>query len=82
MNVMTTDTIRRICDGVWRDRVAILDGRGAISGEDALIGAMYWRLCKAGHKPGESIADCAPFLRRLVHQYRAEAGLTAGAEPK
>jgi hypothetical protein len=43
-----------------------------LSGEDALVGAVYWRLCKAGRQPGESIADCAPFLRELVRRYRAE----------
>lgn len=71
-NIMTSEMIKRICDGVWRDRAAILSGRGDLSGEDALVGAVYWRLCKAGRKPGESIADCAPFLREIVRQYRAE----------
>ena len=73
MSVMTSQQIKRICDGVWRDRASILGVRGALSGEDALVGAVYWRLCKAGRQPGESIADCAPHLRELVRQYRAEA---------
>ncbi len=75
INALTLEKMRRICDGVWRDRALILERRGAMSGEDALVGAMYWRLCKAGRKPGESLADCAPFMRELVSQYRAEAGL-------
>ena len=72
MSLIGPEKIRQICDGVWRDRAAILTPRGVISGEDALIGAVYWRLCKAGRLPGESIADCAPFLRELVQRYRAE----------
>ena len=74
MSVTATERIRQICDGVWRDRAAILGGRGVLSGEDALVGAAYWRLCEAGRRPGESIADCAPFFRELLRQYRVEAG--------
>lgn len=72
MGLIGPETIRQICDGVWQDRAAILTPRGVLSGEDALVGAVYWRLCKAGRQPGESIADCAPFLRELVRRYRAE----------
>lgn len=75
MNVITSEQLRKICDGVWRDRASILGRRGNLSGEDALVGAMYWRLCKAGRMPGESIADCAPFMRELMSQYRAEVVL-------
>jgi hypothetical protein len=70
---ITPERIEQICDGVWRDRDAILQVRGVSCGEDALVGAAYWRLCKAGRQPGESIADCAPFLRELVRRYRVEA---------
>ncbi len=73
-DVITPQRIKQVCDGVWRDRAGILKLRGLSCGEDALVGAAYWRLCEAGRNPGESIADCAPFLRELVRQYRAEAG--------
>ena len=73
MSLIGPEKIKRICDGVWDDRASILTARGVLSGEDALVGAVYWRLCKAGRKPGESIADCAPFLRELVQRYRVEA---------
>ena len=72
MSLISPEKIRHICDGVWHDRAAILTARGVTSGEDALVGAVYWRLCKAGRQPGASIADCAPFLRELVQRYRAE----------
>jgi hypothetical protein len=76
--VITPEKIEQICDGVWRDRETILSGRGVFNGEDALVGAAYWRICKAGLQPGEGIADCAPFFRELVRQYRAEAGQASG----
>ena len=70
---ITTEKIRQVCDGVWRDRASILETKGATSGEEALVGAAYWRLCKAGRSPGQSLSDCAPFLRELMRRYRAEA---------
>lgn len=72
MNSIDSRKIKQICDGVWRDRAGILSLRGILSGEDALGRAVYWRICKAGRMPGESIEDCAPFLRELVRQYRDE----------
>ena len=77
MSILAPERIKQICDGVWRDRAAILGGRGVLSGEDALVGAAYWRLREAGRGPGESIADCAPFFRELIRQYRVEAGFAA-----
>jgi len=74
MGGFASEMIKQICDGVWRDRAAILGGRGVLGGEDALVGAAYWRLCEAGREPGESIADCAPLFRELVRQYRIESG--------
>ena len=73
MNTINAEKIKQICDGVWHDRDSILKGRGVLSGEDALVCAAYWRLCKAGRKPDEGIKDCASFLNDLVNQYRAEA---------
>ena len=70
---ITSEKIEQVCEGVWRDRAAILGARGATSGEEALVGAAYWRLCKAGRSPGQSLADCAPYLRELMRRYRAEA---------
>lgn len=73
VSTLDSEKIKEICEGVWRDRTAILSTRGVVSGESLLTQAVYWRLCKAGLKPGESIEDCAPYLRQLVRQYRAEA---------
>jgi hypothetical protein len=73
MNIIDSEKVRQICDGVWRDRTPILAGRGILSTEDALVRAVYWRLCKAGRPPGESLEDCAPNLRKLLRQYEADA---------
>lgn len=78
MSVPGSEKIKKICDGVWDDRAVILSGRGVFGGEEALVGAAYRRLCEAGRKPGESIADCAPFLRALLRRYRAEAARASG----
>lgn len=72
MSAIASEKIKHICEGVWRDRTAILGGSGIVSGEDALVGAAYWRLCKAGYEPGESMEELAPFLRELLRQYRTE----------
>ena len=72
-NDAAAEKIKQVCDDVWRDRAVILGARGVTSGEEALVGAAYWRLCNAGRTPGSSIADCAPYLRELIRRYRAEA---------
>ena len=48
---VSSEQFGEICNGVWRDRTAILIGRGFLSPEAALVRAVYWRLCKAGVKP-------------------------------
>ena len=45
--MVASDKFKRVCDQVWRDREAILTGRGCLTGEAALMRAVYWRLCKA-----------------------------------
>ena len=46
MNTTASEKFKRVCDQVWRDRDVILIGRGSLSGEAALMRAVYWRLCK------------------------------------
>ena len=71
--MIDSEKTKQICDSVWRDRAAILAGRGILSGEATLARAVYWRLCKAGLKQGETIEGCAPHLSELARQYRDEA---------
>jgi len=49
VNVMTTidtEKLEAVCSEVWRDRSAVLEGRGFLSFQAALARAVYWRLCK------------------------------------
>jgi hypothetical protein len=50
MTTINSGQFGEICDAVWRDRVAVLSGRGILSGEATLVRAVFWRLCKAGIK--------------------------------
>ena len=48
---ISSEQFQEICNAVWRDRATLLRGRGFLSGEAALMRAVYWRLFKAGVKP-------------------------------
>ena len=50
MATINSEQFGEICNGVWRDREAVLGGRGSLSGEATLVRAVFWRLCKAGLK--------------------------------
>jgi len=54
---INSEQFQEICNGVWRDRASLLNGRGFLSGEAALMRAVYWRLSKAGIKPILSAED-------------------------
>ena len=54
---INSEQFEEICNGVWRDRATLLSGRGFLSGEAALMRAVYWRLSKAGIKPILSAED-------------------------
>lgn len=70
---MNSEKFGKICDGVWRDRASILSIGGAVSGEAALVRAVYWRLCKAGGEPDRSLSEHAPILDEMVRRFRKEA---------
>lgn len=48
MSTINASQFQEICDRVWQDRVAVLTRTGKLSGEAALVQAVYWRLRKAG----------------------------------
>ena len=48
MSNISAKQFGEICDRVWSDRVSVLRGRGKLSGDAALVRAVYWRLRKAG----------------------------------
>ncbi len=82
MNMMNSEKLKQVCDGVWRDRAAILTGRGNLRGEAALIRAVYWRLRKAGGAPGgEEIEACDAEKMLLIYQRLVGNTLTGYAPP-
>jgi hypothetical protein len=48
MTTINSDQFRKICNGVWHDRASVVGRCGDLSGETALVRAVFWRLCKAG----------------------------------
>ena len=44
MTTINSERFAEICNRVWLDRSAVLSGRGLLSGEGALVRAVYWRL--------------------------------------
>jgi hypothetical protein len=46
MSTIDTEKLEAVCSEVWRDRSAVLEGRGFLSLQAALARAVYWRLCK------------------------------------
>lgn len=47
---INSEQFGKICDRVWSDRALVFEGRGHLSGEAALLRAVFWRLTKAGLK--------------------------------
>jgi hypothetical protein len=72
----SSENCRQVCAEVWRDRASIIEGRGDLSAEGALLRAVYWRLCKIGAEPGQGLSE-TPLLKDLIGQYREEVGQAA-----
>ena len=65
MTTINSEKFAEICSGVWHDRAAVLTGRGFLSGEAALVRAVYWRLCKSGVSPAGT-AECYGSLQTIA----------------
>lgn len=68
MNTINSVQFGEICNGVWRDRAVVLKGCGLLSGEAALVRAVFWRLCQAGVKPVRSAESYCPEPPVLAYQ--------------
>jgi hypothetical protein len=80
---ISSEQFGEICSGVWRDRTAIVGGRGFLSPEAALVRAVYWRLCKAGVKPsGSSSENYGSGQTVLTYKIVVEYVLELGANPR
>jgi hypothetical protein len=57
MTTINSERFAAICSKVWLDRSAVLAGRGLLSGEVALVRAVYWRLRNTTALPANSIEN-------------------------
>ena len=57
MTTIDSERFAEICSKVWLDRSAVLLGRGLLSGEVALVRAVYWRLRNSTALPASSIEN-------------------------
>lgn len=81
MSTINSEQFGEICNGVWRDRAAVLSGRGLLSGEATLVRAVFWRLCKAGVNSTGSAESYSS--QPTVHAYQLVVGrmLEVNARP-
>jgi hypothetical protein len=81
MATINSEQFGEICNGVWRDREAVLGGRGSLSGEATLVRAVFWRLCKAGINPKSSVDSDPPKPQMLAYQLVVGRMLAANGRP-
>lgn len=81
MATINSEQFGEICNGVWRDREAVLGGRGSLSGEATLVRAVFWRLCKAGINPKGSVDCDPPKPQMLAYQLVVGRMLAANGRP-
>lgn len=81
MSTLTARQFGDICAGVWRDRATVLSGRGFLSEEDALMRAVYWRLCKGGAVKSKPPEDYSSFETMLTYETVIRRVLELNADP-
>ena len=81
MTTINSEQFGEICNGVWRDRAEVLRGRGLLSGEAALLRAVFWRLCKSGVKPTNSAENYGSKPTTLSYQLVVGSMLERNARP-
>jgi hypothetical protein len=81
MATINSEQFGEICNGVWRDRADVLRGRGLLSGEAALLRAVFWRLCKSGVKPTSNAENYGSKPTTLSYQLVVGSMLELNARP-
>ena|SRR5713226_7118367 len=81
MTTINSEQFGEICNGVWRDRAAVLRGRGLLSGEATLVRAVFWRLCKAGVMPTSSAESYSSQPTFMAYQSVVGRMLEVSARP-
>jgi hypothetical protein len=82
MTTISSEQFEKICSEVWRDRADVLRGRDLLSGEAALVRAVYWRLCKAGVKPSSSGEHYGSLQTTLAYKLGVGRLLKLSARPQ
>src|SRR5207248_3220544 len=81
MITINSEQLGEICNGVWRDREAVLEGRGILSGEATLVRAVFWRSCKVGLNPKASADSDGSKPAMLAYQLVVGGMLAANGRP-
>jgi hypothetical protein len=81
MTTINSEQFGEICNAVWRDRAAVLRGRGSLSGEATLVRAVFWRLCKAGLKTKGGAANDGSKPEILAYQLVVGRMLEVNSRP-
>lgn len=81
MTTINSEQFGEICNAVWRERAAVLRGRGSLSGEATLVRAVFWRLCKAGLKTKGCAENDGSKPAILAYQLVVDRMLAANGRP-
>jgi hypothetical protein len=81
MNTINAQQFGEICNRVWSDRETVLRGRGELSGDAALVRAVFWRLCKAGVKASGCADGHGPTPALLAYQSVVSRMLEVNGRP-
>jgi hypothetical protein len=81
LKTISSKQFGEMCDGVWSDRAAVLRDRGVLSGDAALVRAVFWRLCKAGVKPDSGAENYETKPTILAYQLVVSRMLEVNAQP-
>jgi|ERR1041385_3545931 hypothetical protein len=80
MNTIDQQQFSEVCNRVWKDREGLLKRRGQLSGDAALVRAVYWRLCKAGLESNGRAESSSP--TSAVFEYRLVVGRIVEAKAR
>jgi hypothetical protein len=81
LKTISSKEFGEMCDGVWSDRAAVLRDRGVLSGDAALVRAVFWRLCKAGVKADTDAENYDTKPTILAYQLVVSRMLEVNARP-
>ena len=81
MTTINSEQFGEICNAVWRDREAVLRGRGSLNGEATLVRAVFWRLCKVGINPKGAAVNDGSKSATIAYQLVVGSMLAANGRP-